>query len=80
MRIDIDRHAMQFHARDRRSYRIDDLLALLIDVVEQLILLRVPEQAAQHRIERGIFELLGCEGVSRPIGSAKLLGYRDARS
>jgi hypothetical protein len=72
---EINRHAVQFHARDRRDDRIGHLLALLIDVVKQLVLLGIPEEARQHGIQGGVFELFGCERVGGPIGGAKFLRY-----
>jgi hypothetical protein len=66
---------VQFHARDRRDNRIGHLLALLIDVIEHPILLRIPEETTEHGIQGGVFKLFGCEGVRGPIGSAKFLGY-----
>jgi hypothetical protein len=53
----INRHTVQLHARNCRGYRIDHFLALSIDVIKQLILLRVPKHAAQHGIESGILNL-----------------------
>ena len=57
MSSDINWYAVQFNSRDRRSDRIGNLLTLSIDVVEELTLLRIPEHATQHSIERGILEL-----------------------
>ncbi len=56
---DIEWHAVQLHARDRRDNRIGYLLALLIDVVEQLILLCIPKKTTQHGVQGSIFELFG---------------------
>ena len=77
MRINIDRHAVELHARDRGSYRIHNFLALLVDVVEEFILLGVPQQATEHGVERGILKLFGRKNVSGPIGSAELLRQSD---
>ena len=68
----------EFHVCDRRDNCIGHLLALLIDLIEQLILLGIPEQAAQNGIQGGIFELLGRKNVGGPIGSTKVLGYIEA--
>ena len=59
MCTDIDWHAVQFHARDRGDNRIGHLLALLVDVVEHLILLRIPEKTTQHGVQGSIFKLFG---------------------
>lgn len=64
---DIERHAVQLHARNCRCHSINHFLALFVDVVEQFILLRVLEHVTQHSIQGGVFKLFRCKGVGRPI-------------
>src|SRR5262249_43820551 len=78
MGSDIDWHAVQLHACDRRDNGIGHLLALPIDVIEYLVSLRIPEQTTQHGIQGSIFKLFRCESVGGPIGSAKFLGDSEA--
>ncbi len=63
MRLDVDGHAMQLHPRDSNRHGVSQLLALLVDVIEQLGLLRQPELTAQNSVQRCIFQLFQCERI-----------------
>ena len=74
---DIHWHAVELHSGNGRNDSISKLLALLIELVEELLLLGDPEDPAEHCVEGGVLELLRRQHVNGPVGGAKRLGQSD---